>query len=452
MTVPLRIAIVGSGPAGMYAAEHASKLAPGAHITIFERLPFPYGLVRYGVAPDHHRMKSVTRLYERVLDTEGVQLRLGVEVGTDVLINELLEAYDAIVYAYGAAHDRTLNIPGEHLSGSTSATEFVAWYNAHPEFASRAPNLAGTSAVVIGLGNVAIDVARVLAKSTDELAESDIAEHALAHLAHSSITDIYIVGRRGPAEARFTTKELRELGELANADIIVDPAELELLELQSAYLETDFNAAKNVEVLHGFAHTAPTGKPRRLHIKFYLSPVAIHGGKQVQQIEFARNVITERNNQLVLEQTAQRTTLPAQLVLRSVGYRGAPLADIPFDEVRGIIPNSGGRVLTSPGGQQLPRHYVAGWIKRGPSGVIGTNRADAGESIQALVADLSGSTRNLTSSPEAIDALLKSRGVDWLDTAAWRAIDAHELARGRELGRPRVKLVERSAVNQILNK
>lgn len=452
MTVPLRIAVVGSGPAGMYAAEHASKLAPGAHITIFERLLFPYGLVRYGVAPDHHRMKSVTRLYERVLDTAGVELRLGVEVGRDVHITELQSAYDAIVYAYGAAHDRALGIPGEELPGSTSATEFVAWYNAHPEFATHAPDLGGTSAVVIGLGNVAIDVARILAKSTSELAESDIAEHALAHLAHSTITDIYIVGRRGPAEARFTTKELRELGELANADIVVDPEELELLPLQEAYIETDFNAAKNVEVLRGFAEQQPSGKPRRLHIKFYRSPVALHGEGRVQHIEFARNVIRERGGELVLEQTNERETLPAHLVLRSVGYRGAPLADLPFDNVHGVIPNNAGRVLTSPAGEQLPRHYVAGWIKRGPSGVIGTNRADAGETVQALIEDMASSTHTLTSTPAAIDALLTARGVEWLDTPAWRAIDAHELSLGSEHGRPRVKLVERDAVNLVLNK
>lgn len=450
MTAPLRIAIVGSGPAGMYAAEHASKLAPGSHITIFERLLFPYGLVRYGVAPDHHRMKSVTRLYERVLDTPNVHLRLGVEVGTHVTVPELLEAFDAIVFAYGAAHDKTLDIPGEDLPGSYSATEFVAWYNAHPEFVQTTPDVSATAAVVVGLGNVAIDVARILAKSTTELAESDIADHALEHLQQSRIEDIYIVGRRGPAEAKFTTKELRELGELANADIVVAGDQLHLHPLQEEYLETDFNAKKNVEVLRAMAETPLAGKPRRLHIRFYASPVALTGDDHVTGVQLARNELVEENGALRVRATGEVETLPAGLVLRSVGYRGAGLAGVPFDDARGVIPNTAGRVLNN--GEASPRLYVAGWIKRGPSGVIGTNRADALETIQGLVADFAEERPTLRTTPGDIDALTRERGAEWLDQTAWREIDAHEVALGAERGRPRVKFVDRDAVNLLLTR
>lgn len=456
MTAPLRIAIVGSGPAGMYAAEHASKLAPGSHITIFERLLFPYGLVRYGVAPDHHRMKAVTRLYERVLDTPNVHLRLGVEIGLHVSVPELLEAFDAIVFAYGAAHDKTLNIPGETLPGSYSATEFVAWYNAHPEFVDASPDVSTTAAVVVGLGNVAIDVARILAKSTQELAESDIADHALTHLEQSRIEDIYIVGRRGPAEAKFTTKELRELGELANADIVVDGNQLDLHPLQEEYLETDFNAKKNVEVLQAMADTPLTGKPRRLHIRFYESPVALTGNERVAGVKLAANTLVQQNGSLRVHTTDRTHVLPAGLVLRSVGYRGAGLAGVPFDDARGVIPNIAGRVLSGADSSVVPRMYAAGWIKRGPSGVIGTNRADALETIQSLVEDFPSERVpervKLRTTPAAIDALIMERGAQWLDQAAWREIDAHELALGEEHGRPRVKLIDRDAVNLLLTR
>lgn len=450
MTAPLRIAIVGSGPAGMYAAEHASKLAPGSHITIFERLRFPYGLVRYGVAPDHHRMKSVTRLYERALDTPGVELRLGVTIGTDITVEELLSAYDAIIYAYGAAHDRALEIPGEHLRGSHSATEFVAWYNGHPEFTENTPDLSHNTAVVIGLGNVAIDVARILAKSTDELYESDIADHALAHLASSNVTDIYIVGRRGPAEARFTTKELRELAELANADIVVDPADLNLYPLQEAAIAGDVNATKNVEVLRAMSEQPLTGKPRRLHIRFYERPIQIVGDDKVEAIVLGRNQVSEANGTLLVKPTDDTTLVPAGLVLRSVGYRGSQLTGVPFDELRGVIPNDTGRVLQDDGKTPLARHYVAGWIKRGPSGVIGTNRGDALETIQSLVADFEGGGHHLPRTPADIDELLAQRDIRWLDTAAWRTIDAFELARGEEAGRPRVKITQYDALNRLL--
>src|SRR5680860_376133 len=381
---PLRVAVVGAGPAGFYTAEALLKAHEDVAVDLFDRLPTPYGLVRFGVAPDHQKIKSVTRLYERALKDPRTRLLGNVAFGRDIDNEELARHYHAVVYAVGSATDRRLDLPGEDLPGSHSATEFVAWYNGHPDYCDATFPLAASDVVVIGMGNVAIDVTRILAKSHEELAATDMADHAIAALEDSGVRRITMVGRRGPAEAKFTTKELRELGELANADIEVDAAELVLTPTSAAAAAADVTTAKNVEVMNDFALQHEIGKPRTVALRFMLSPVAIIGTDRVSGVRFERNELaTGDDGRVSARGTGEFETIPAQLVLRSVGYRGAALPGLPFDERRGVIPNSAGRVL-GPGGQTKPGSYVAGWIKRGPSGVIGTNKADAIETVSAL--------------------------------------------------------------------
>ncbi len=439
---PLRVAVVGAGPAGFYAAEALLKGRDDVSVDLLDRLPTPYGLVRFGVAPDHQKLKSVTRLYERTLGDERLRYLGNVEFGQHVTLGDLRRHYHAVVIAVGAPADRRLGIPGEDLPGSLSATEFVAWYNGLPDHADLHVPLDATTAVVIGVGNVAIDVTRVLAKSVDELAQTDMADHAIEHLKSSTIEEIVIVGRRGPAEARFTTKELRELGELLNADIYVDEDDLVVPAASRAAIAGDVNAQKNLEVLEGFAGQVPEGKPRRVRIRFLLSPVEIQGDGRVERIVFERNRLEERDGGWVAAvPTGEREVIEAQLVFRSVGYRGTALPGLPFDERAGVIPNESGRV--SGAGESVPGVYVAGWIKRGPSGVIGTNKADAMESVRALLEDAAEGLLPEPPEPtrEAVDALLQERGADPFGTAEWFRLDAVELQAGEAQGRPRVKIV-----------
>lgn len=442
---PVRVAVIGAGPAGFYTAEALLKARDDVSVDIFDRLPTPYGLVRLGVAPDHQKLKSVTRLYERALKDPRTRLLGNVEFGRDVAREDLLRHYHAVVYAVGSASDRRLEIPGEDLPGSHSATEFVAWYNGHPDYCDAAFPLDASDVVVIGMGNVAIDVTRILAKSTDELAVTDIADHALAALGDSGVRRITMVGRRGPAQAKFTTKELRELGELLNADIDVDPAELELSPQSAAAAAADATTGKNVEVLEAFARQEPEGKPRTVALRFMLSPVEILGEGRVSGVRFERTELVAREDgSLGVRGTGRHVTIPAQLVLRSVGYRGTPLPGVPYDARRGVIPNSTGRVL-GDGGEVRQGEYVAGWIKRGPSGVIGTNKADAMETVKALLEDLAAGRlaagRSLAPTAEAIVELLASRGARPFDADAWFALDQAEIGAGEAQGRPRVKTV-----------
>ncbi|MFA5550223.1 MAG: FAD-dependent oxidoreductase [Trueperaceae bacterium] len=439
---PLRVAVIGAGPAGFYAAEALLKGREDVSVDLIDRLPTPYGLVRFGVAPDHQKLKSVTRLYERTLGDARLRYLGNVEFGRHLTADDLRRHYHAAVYAVGSPADRRLGIPGEDLPGSLSATEFVAWYNGHPDYQDLQVPLGATTAVVIGVGNVAIDVTRVLAKSNEELAQTDMADHAVEHLKGSSVEEVIIVGRRGPAEAKFTTKELRELGELLNADIFVDQADLVVPDASRAAIANDVNAQKNLEVLEGFVNQAPTGKPRRVRIRFLLSPVEIQGDGRVERVVFERNRLEERGaGRVAALPTGELETVEAQLVFRSVGYRGAPLPGVPFDDVACVIPNEGGRVLHE--GQPLRGAYVAGWIKRGPSGVIGTNKADAMESVAALLEDAAAG--RLAEPPEpstaALDGLLAERGADPFDASEWLGLDAVELAAGAAQGRPRVKVV-----------
>ncbi|MFO7544261.1 MAG: FAD-dependent oxidoreductase [Trueperaceae bacterium] len=436
---PLRVAVIGAGPAGMYAAEALLKGREDVSIDLYDRLPTPYGLVRYGVAPDHQKIKSVTRLYDRTLSDPRIRFLGNVEFGRDVSIEDVRKHYHAVVIAVGSPTDRRLGIPGEDLEGSLSATEFVAWYNGHPDFADLDVPLDARTAVVVGAGNVAIDVARVLAKSVDELATTDMADHALEQLRRSQVEEIVMVARRGPAEAKFTTKELRELGELTNADIYVREDEMVTPDASLKAIEGDVTAQKNLEVLHEFSQQLPAGKRRKLRIRFLLSPVALEGDGRVERVVVERNRLEEQNGYLAAVGTGETETIEAQLVLRSVGYRGTALPSVPFDERRGVIPHSDGRVLDAAGGAPLPGVYVAGWIKRGPSGVIGTNKADAMETVASLLADALPEVAAADADPAAVDALLAARGVTPFALGSWLALDRAELDAGEASGRPRVK-------------
>ncbi|QRN81254.1 MAG: FAD-dependent oxidoreductase [Nocardiopsis sp. BM-2018] len=442
----LRVAVVGAGPSGFYTADALLKARDAVTVDIFDRLPAPFGLVRYGVAPDHQKIKSVTSMYARTASDPRVRFWGNVEIGRDVTVAELQRHYHAVVFAYGAPDDRRLGIPGEDLIGSLPATDFVAWYNGHPDYAEVEPPLDGEHAVVIGVGNVAVDVARILAKTATELARSDIADHALEALGASRVRDVVIAGRRGPAEAKFTTKELREFGELEGADVAVDPRDLALHPASERFLAEHGTAQRNVEVLRDFAARAATGKPRRVTFRFLYSPRAIESdasGERVASIVMERNELIERQDgSLASVGTGVLETWPAQLVLRSVGYHGSPLPGVPFDADRGVIPNDRGRVLTQHAGVPVAGLYTAGWIKRGPNGVIGTNKADAMETVATLLGDRLPTPNDPRT--EAVEHLLHRRGVDAIDFEQWRRIDRLELTLGKEQGRPRVKLVSRS--------
>ncbi len=452
---PLRVAIIGSGPSGFYAAEYLEK-QPDLHVEIdmFERLPTPFGLVRGGVAPDHQKIKSVTKLYERIASKPNFRFYGNVEFGKDVTHDDLVKHYHAIIYAVGAQSDRKLNIPGEDLPGSHSATEFVAWYNAHPDFRDRQFDLTQESVAVIGVGNVAMDVARILARTQEELMQTDIADYAMEALAKSNVKRIYVLGRRGPAQAAFTNAEIKELGEMAGADIIVAPEEVELDPLSKAYLETgkDPKAEKNVEILTEYSKRQPTGKPKQVIMRFLVSPVEFIGEKRVEAIKLVKNELYEREDGTLRPRpTDQYETIPVGLVFRSVGYRGVPLPGVPFYDRWGTIPNEKGRVLTdySDDGQQVIGEYVVGWIKRGPSGVIGTNRPDALETVEMLLEDLAAGKLLSPSAPEAeaVEKLVAERKPDYITFDDWKIIDRLEQERGKAVGRPRLKF---SSVEEVL--
>jgi ferredoxin/flavodoxin---NADP+ reductase len=441
----LRVAIVGSGPAGFYAADQLLK-QDAVEVDMFDRLPTPYGLVRAGVAPDHPKIKSVIRLYQRTAELAGFRFFGGVEIGADIGTSELAERFHAVVYAYGSPTGRQLGIPGEDLPGSHAATEFVAWYNAHPDFADRTFDLSCERAVVVGNGNVAADVARMLALTRAELAATDAADHAIAALAESGVREIVIVGRRGPAQAAFTNPEVRELGEMLDADIVVDPAEVELDELSREFVASEDcspTSRRNVELFTDFAGRASEGKRRRIVLRFLTSPVEIRGSGRVESIVLGRNRLDRsEDGRLRAVDTGERDEIECGLVLRSVGYRGIGLDGLPFDERTGTIPNDAGRIVDPVTRSPLRGHYAVGWIKRGPSGVIGTNKKDAQETVAALLEDAAaGALPEPLHDASAIAELVAARRPDHVPFAGWQAIDRAEVARGEPLGRPRVKFV-----------
>jgi ferredoxin--NADP+ reductase len=448
---PTRVAVIGSGPAGFYAAGHLLKDSVGAiEVDMLERLPTPWGLVRSGVAPDHPNIKAVSRVYEKTAAHPRFRYYGNVTFGEDVSREDLASHYHAIVYATGSPLDRPLGIPGEELFGSHAATEFVGWYNGHPDHVGLEIDLLSAErAVVIGNGNVALDVARMLMLTTEELAPTDTADHALEVLAASNVREVIIVGRRGPAQSAFTNPELLELGELLDADVSVDAAELEhALQTHDASAEENITARRNVEILRGYAQRSPDPSRRRVTLRFLLSPIEFIGDERghVQAVEFAHNELVSEGGALRAHATDRRERLDADLVFRAIGYRGVPLPGVPFDERLGVIPNDGGRVMNGSG-EPLPGEYVVGWVKRGPTGVIGTNKKDAQETVDALLADLdatrAGEARMLKPEhpdAEALDELLHERKPDLVTYEGWAEIDRHERSAGEPAGRPRVKL------------
>jgi ferredoxin--NADP+ reductase len=437
---PLRVAVVGSGPAGFYAAGALLAADVPVEVDLLERLPAPWGLVRFGVAPDHPNIKSVSRVFEKTAQKPGFRFLGNVDVGRDVMHAELLELYDAVVYAVGAQSDRRLGIPGEDLPGSWPATAFVAWYNGHPDFQDLEFDLSGERAVVIGNGNVAVDVARMLALTAAELATTDTTDEAIETITGAGLKEILMIGRRGPVQGAFTTPELLELGDLAGADVVIDPAELDLDPASEEQLQRDTHALRNLEALRAYAGRPATGKPRTLRLRFALSPVAILGGDRVEAIEVVHNELVADDTGVVRAvPTDRREVIPCGVVFRSVGYRGVPIEDVPFDDRSGTMPNDGARVLED--GEPLAGVYCTGWIKRGPSGVIGTNKKDAAETVSGLLDDVAaGRLRAKGATAGAVDALLAERGVRVVTQAGWEAIDAAERASGQPQGRPRVKL------------
>jgi ferredoxin/flavodoxin---NADP+ reductase len=449
---PLRVAVVGSGPAGFYAA--GALLAseePRAEVDMIERLPTPWGLVRLGVAPDHPELKAASRAYEKTAARRGFRFLGNVEAGRDITHEELTRLYNAVVYTVGAQTDKRLGIPGEDLPGSWAATEFVAWYNGHPDYQHLRFELRVERAVVVGNGNVAIDVARMLARTREELAPTDATDQAIEAIATSGLREIVMLGRRGPAQAAFTPPELKELGELGGADVVVDPADLELDPASEAALEADrARARRNVDILHGFAASRPAGKPKRLVLRFCVSPIAILGDGKVEAIEVVRNeLVPDGRGSVRAVATKEREVIPCGVVFRSVGYKGVELSGVPFDAERATIRNDCGRALDEQGAR-VPGVYCAGWIKRGPSGVIGTNKKDATETVELLLEDARAGSlpRASDASAEAVDTLLAERGVEVVMYSGWELIDRVESERGAPHGRPRIKL---ASWDELLN-
>jgi ferredoxin--NADP+ reductase len=441
------IAIVGSGPAGFYAADALLRSGVPVHVDMFDRLPVPFGLVRHGVAPDHQKLKAVTAVFEQIADNPNFSFIGNLDVGRDIRVSQLQAAYHGVVLATGAISDRSLGIAREYLSGSVSATELVGWYNGHPDFRDKSFDFSHPSAIVIGNGNVALDVCRILSKSIDELRRSDICEHALDALSASKITDVYVIGRRGPAQAKFTAQELRELGELEEAQPVVDPAELQLDAASVDEIANSASAAKNLEILRGFAHRevgAP--KRRRIHFRFLLAPASIDGTKAVERVRFERMGLSGPAGSQRTTATGEHVSIPAHLIVRSVGYRGTSIPGVPFDESSATVLQREGRVIDREA-NAIPGLYVAGWIKRGPSGIIGTNRACAIDTIDAVLADLKTSDfdpRDI--SRELFFATLRGRALKLIDFQGWRRIDALERAGGAAKAKPREKLTRVAAM------
>lgn len=444
---PLRVAIIGSGPAAFYAAEHLLKReGPVVEVDMFDRLPTPYGLVRFGVAPDHQKIKSVAAVFEKIAANPRFRFYGNVEFGKDVTRPDLREHYHQILYATGAQTDRQMGIPGEDLKGSHPATEFVAWYNGHPDYRDYQFDLRQERAAVVGVGNVAVDVARILCRTPEELAGTDISDYALKALRESRIKEVYMLGRRGPAQAAFTNPEIKELGELAGADIAVLPEEVELDELSRGTLEKsqDRAALKKVEILQGYALRKPSGKSRTLVVRFLVSPVELIG-------DAAGHVVAMRLVKNELYATAAGTLQPRStdkfeelavgLIFRSVGYKGVPLPGVPFHESWGVILNEKGRVLDPDTRQPVAGEYAAGWVKRGPTGVIGTNKPDAAETVSCMLEDLARGVILAPSHPEAkaAEAMIRQHQPNHFSFADWLRLNELEVARGRSAGRPRVK-------------
>ncbi|MEZ4540461.1 MAG: FAD-dependent oxidoreductase [Chloroflexota bacterium] len=445
-TQPLRVAIVGAGPAGFYAAERLFKETELViEVDMFDRLPTPYGLVRNGVAPDHQKIKSVTAVFDRVAGNPHFRFLGNIELGRDVTVDDLKEYYHEILFSTGAQTDRPLGIPGDDLAGSYPATEFVAWYNGHPDYRECEFDLSQERVAVVGVGNVAVDVARILCRTREELMKTDIADYALEALSNSQVKEVYILGRRGPAQAAFTAPEVKELGELADCDTFVLPEEAELDSLSlAAMANADRADVRKVEIIQELSHRQPSGKSKRLILRFLVSPTELIGDEHghVRQMKLVHNELYATEAGSLRPRATDRTeTLDVGMVFRSIGYRGVPLPGVPFHESWGVIPNNGGRVIDITTKEPLLGEYTAGWIKRGPTGVIGTNKPDAAETVENMLEDARAGRTLEPSHPtaEAVTSMLDERQCRPVSFDDWKRLDEFELNRGKAEGRPRVK-------------
>ena len=457
---PLRVAVVGSGPAGFFVAQRLmAKSDLVVTVDLYERLLTPFGLVRFGVAPDHEEIKRVSRQFDKVAANPAFRFFGNVDVGSHVTLDELSHYYHMICFTTGAQTDRRMGIPGEDLARSHTATEFVAWFNGHPEYRNHDFDLSVERVAVVGVGNVAVDVARILSRTVEELSTTDIADHALKALERSRIKEVYMLGRRGPAQAAFTNPEVKELGELDGADVQVREDEIALDPLSHAEVEQsdDRKLRRKLEILREFASRSPAGKPRTLGIRFLVSPVELvgdHSG-QVVGVRIVRNqLVSDGSGWLRAEATDESEVLPVGLVFRSVGYHGVPLAGLPFDQKRGVVPNEHGRVLAPSSDAPLLGVYVSGWIKRGPTGVIGTNKKDAADTVEAMLEDLALGVFLSPPHPQpsTVESFLRQRQPEVVTYSDWQRINELEMARGEPQGRPRVKFTSTEEILTALNR
>jgi ferredoxin--NADP+ reductase len=441
----LRIAIIGAGPAGIYAADTLDKSDADVSIDLFERMPAPYGLIRYGVAPDHPRIKGIVSALHKVLDKPGIRLLGNIDYGTDIKLDDLREFYDAVIFSTGASSDRALDIPGIDLDGSHGAADFVSWYDGHPDVPRTWP-LNATSVAVLGVGNVALDVARILAKTADELLTTDIPANVYEGLKASPVTDVHVFGRRGPAQAKFTPLELRELDHSPNVEVIVDPEDIEFDEGSIAALRASKQIDMVVKTLQEWAIRDQGDRPKRLHLHFFHSSAEVLGeGGKVSGLRTERTELTGDGN---VRGTGEFHDWDVQAVYRAVGYLSSQLAEIPFDQGSGTVPNQAGRVLDLDQ-NHLPGVYVTGWIKRGPIGLIGHTKGDAAETVASLLADADTLAAPGQPDPDAILGFLADRGVPFTTWESWGKLDAHERSLGEPHGRDRIKVVERAEMLRV---
>ncbi len=441
---PLRVAIIGSGPSGFYAAEHIlGQDDINVQVDMFDRLPTPFGLVRAGVAPDHPKIKSVTRVYDKIAQNPDFRFRGNVEFGTDLEYEDLLEYFHAVIFCVGARSDRRLGIPREYLPGSHGASDFVGWYNASPDQRNLTFDFSGDNVVVVGNGNVAMDVARVLMLPPDELSATDIGGHALRALSQNKVRQVTILGRRGPAQAAFTYRELKELADRDDIDVVVDPADMVLdpHSLHDTEQAPDRGRDQVLDLLRELSERPSRGHDRRIAFRFLVSPVEIVGKDRVTGVEVVRNELYRGNNgELRARATDEREVIPADVVFRAIGYQGVALPGVPFDPITATIPNDRGRVIDPLTGQARPGEYVAGWIKRGPNGIIGTNKPDAQETVEALVEDVRDQRLRREVLPAPVfERFLAERQGEVVSFDDWKYLDAREVEKGEELGRPRLK-------------
>ena len=445
-TRPARVAVIGAGPAGFYAAQALVKSGQPVSVDIFERLPSPHGLVRYGVAPDHDTVKSKAFTFDQILKHEAVRYFGNVTFGKDLTRDEVKTHYDAVIYTVGASSDKNLNIPGEDLRGSLSATEFVAWYNAHPDHAHLNPPLDTRHVAVIGMGNVALDVTRALCKDPNELDKTDMAPYAVEALRHAKVTDVHILGRRGPSQANFTPKELREVAALPGVEVVVDPADIGADRVGAFEDELAAKkAARNVELFTEFSERKVFQRGKRVHIHFFVSPVEVSGRERVAGLKLEKNRLEIKGERLSAVGTGEFEHLDTGLLLRSVGYRSKPLPGVPFNDKRGTIFNKGGRVITQEGAV-VAGEYTSGWVRRGPSGVIGTNKTDAEETTAHLLEDLPTLPVAKEPNPQAVNRLLRGKGVPYVTFKDWQRIARTERRNGGRQHRRALKFASVEAM------